>query len=160
MSTELEFKEMVKSHLEKLSDDLEIVLKKLINHGYPEEVDSISFEVFSDGFTDGFPVQAYFMDSDNSEHFIYVNGEAEYPSPVGPGLLEIDNVYPYELEEKFTEKDDELNFWEIASENFVEWFSECWSAAGGGKFGLKANIGSHDGDKEFDLINRQWVEQL
>ena len=122
MSIEQEFREKVAGCLNALSVDIEPVLKALIEYEYPKEVVSLEFEVFVDGFTQEFPVRAFFMDSDNSEYFVYVNGKAEYPSPVDPGLLKIDHVYPYELEEEYTTKDDTLDPWSIATNELVEWF--------------------------------------
>jgi hypothetical protein len=159
MSIEQEFKEQVIEHLEKLSDHLKPVLKELIEYDYPDEVDTLAFEIFVDGFSSEFPVRAFFMDKDNSEHFIYIDGKAEYPSPVDPDLLKIDQVYPYELEEEYTNKDESLDPWQIATNELIEWFSKCWQAAGGKTFKLKANIAPHDSNHEFDLVEGKWQER-
>jgi hypothetical protein len=159
MSIEQEFKEQVIEHLEKLSDHLKPVLKELIEYDYPDEVDTLAFEIFVDGFSSEFPVRAFFMDKDNSEHFIYIDGKAEYPSPVDPDLLKIDQVYPYELEEEYTNKDESLDPWQIATNELIEWFSKCWQAAGGKAFKLKANIAPHDSNHEFDLVEGKWQER-
>lgn len=63
------------------------------------------------------------MDSNNSEHFVYVNGEAQYPSPVEPELLEIEYVYPYEFEEKYINEDEDFDPWSIAIDELIQWFS-------------------------------------
>jgi hypothetical protein len=159
MSIEQEFKEQVAAHLDKLSTDLEHVLNKLIDFEYPSEVVSLEFEIFVDGFTQEFPVRAFFMDKDNSEHFVYIDGKAEYPSPVDPGLLDIDGVYPEELEEEYTSKDDSLDPWDIATKEIVQWFSNRWLSSGGAKFKLKANIAPHDSNHEFNLIKSEWQER-
>lgn len=159
MSIEQEFKEQVIEHLEKLSDHLKPVLKELIEYDYPDEVDTLAFEIFVDGFSSEFPVRAFFMDKDNSEHFIYIDGKAEYPSPVDPDLLKIDQVYPYELEEEYTNKDESLDPWQIATSELIEWFSKCWQVAGGKAFKLKANIALHDSNREFDLVEGKWQER-
>jgi hypothetical protein len=159
MSIEQEFKEQVIEHLEKLSDHLKPVLKELIEYDYPDEVDTLAFEIFVDGFSSEFPVRAFFMDKDNSEHFIYIDGKAEYPSPVDPDLLKIDQVYPYELEEEYTNKDESLDPWQIATNELIEWFSKCWQAAGGKTFKLKANIAPHDSNHAFDLVEGKWQER-
>ncbi|MBU2714424.1 hypothetical protein [Zooshikella harenae] len=159
MSIEEEFKGKVAEHLDRLSADLTPVLKKLIEYGYPKEVDMLAFEIFIDGFSSGFPVRAFFMDEDNSEHFVYIDGKAEYPSPVDPDLLKIDHVYPYELEEEYTNRDESLDPWHIATNELIEWFSKCWLAAGGKSFKLKANIAPHDSNHEFDLKESKWVER-
>jgi len=159
MSIKQEFKEKVSEYLEKLSNDLYPILKELIEYNYPDEVTTLAFEIFVDGFSSGFPVRAFFMDKDKSEHFIYIDGKAEYPSPVDPGLLEIDYVYPYELEEEYTNKDESLDPWHIATNELIEWFSKCWLASGGQTFNIKANIAPHDSNHEFNLVESKWQER-
>ena len=159
MSIEKEFKEKISSCLDLLSEPLRPILRELIDYDYPEEVAALEFEVFVDGFSSGFPVRAFFMDKDNSEHFIYVGGKARYPSPVDPGLLKIEYVYPYELEEEFTNKDDSLDPWHIATNELIEWFAKCWQAEGGNTFKLKANIAPHDSYNEFNLIEGKWQDR-
>lgn len=159
MSIEQEFKEKVIAHLEDLSEMLKPILKALIEYDYPKEVDTLAFEIFDDGFSSGFPVHVFFMDKNNSEHFIYVDGKAEYPSPVDPDLLNIEYVYPYELEEEYTSKDELFDPWHIATNEMIEWFSECWRSAGGQTFKLKANIAPHDSIHEFNLVESKWQER-
>lgn len=156
MTKEQEFRSGVRSLLENLDQDIEPVLVKLIAHSYPQEVVSIDFEIFTDGFTQEFPVRAFFMDSSNSEFFVYVNGKAEYPSPVDPGLLNIPHVYPEEFEDAFTESDGEFDPWHHATEVLIDWFSEQWLKAGGSTFRLKATIAPHDSAHEFNLNTSEW----
>ena len=156
MNVDQAFREKVTYHLSRLTDDIKPVLKALIDHDYPKDVVSLAFEVFVDGFTEEFPVRVFFMDAENSEHFVYVDGKAEYPSPVDPGLLNIDHVYPPELEEEYTNKSDTLDPWWIATEALIEWFSKCWLAAGGGTFKLKATIAPHDSNNAFNLVENRW----
>ena len=66
------------------------------------------------------------MDSNNSEHFVYVNDWAQYPSPVELELLEIEYVYPYELEEKYINEDEGFDPWGIAIDELIQWFLERW----------------------------------
>ena len=99
------------------------------------------------------------MDSDNSEHFVYVNGEAQYPSPVEPELLEIDHVYPYDFEEKYINEDEDFDLWSIATDELIQWFSECWKEMGGDSFQLKANIAPHDNDQAYNLVESKWEER-
>jgi hypothetical protein len=159
MNIEQEFREKVQEHLDKLILDIKPVLKELIEYNYPKEVVSLKFEIFANGFTQGFPVRAFFMDSNDSEHFVYVNGEAQYPSPVDPELLDIEYVYPYELEEKYINQDEDFNPWSIAIDELIQWFSECWKEMGGESFKLKANIAPHDNDQAYNLIESKWEER-
>lgn len=159
MSIEQAFKQQVMAHLEALSDDLKPILKELIEYEYPCEVDTVAFEIFSDGFSSGFPVRAFFLDEDNDEYFIRIDGNAEYPSPVDPGLLEITGVYPRELEETYTAMDETLDPWDIAIEALVEWFSLCWQESGGCRFKRKANIAPHDSYHEFNLLSGKWQDR-
>lgn len=156
MSIEQEFREKVANYLNRLSADIKPVLETLIEYEYPEEVVSLEFEVFADGFTQEFPVRAFFMDSNNSEHFVVVDGKAEYPSPVDPDLLRIDYVYPYEFENEYIEKDSTFDPWSIATNELIEWFSKCWLAAGGEDFKLNSSIAAHDSHHVFNLKESRW----
>ena len=104
-------------------------------------------------------MMTFFMDESNSEHFVYVDGQAQYPSPVDPDLLEIDYVYPYELEEEYTSKDDELDSYSIATEELIKWFSRCWNEVGGESFKLKANVAPHDDNNAYNLVEGKWQER-
>lgn len=159
MNIEQEFSEKVQEHLQGLTTSIKPILKELIEYNYPKEVVSLEFEIFADGFTQGFPVRAFFMDSNDSEHFVYVNGEAQYPSPVEPELLEIEYVYPYELEEKYINQNEDFDPWSIAIDELIQWFSECWKEMGGESFKLKASIAPHDDDQVYNLIESKWKER-
>jgi len=159
MSFEQEFTEKVGGYLGKLTDELQPILKQLIEYDYPQEVVTLAFEVFVDSFSSQFPVRVYFMDKDNAEYFIDLDGKAAYPSPVNPGLLEIDHVYPDEFEEEYIEKDEDLDPWQLATNELIKWFSKCWITAGGQRFKLNANIAPHDSHYEFNLVDSQWQER-
>lgn len=158
MSIEKEFRSAVRGHLERLNAQLIPVLKQLISHEYPDEVFAICFEIFPDSFSSGFPIRAFFMDEDNSEYFIEIAGEAEYPCPVDPGLLEIDEVYPEELEATLEASAEELDPWAIASHEAALWFLERWRQAGGNAFPLEATIAEHDSSEELNLKTGEWQE--
>ena len=155
-SAEQTFRHAVRDGLGKLDSHVEGVLCSLIKHQYPSEVFALSFEVFSDGFTSGFPVRAFFMDRSNTEHFIWESGQAKYPSPVDPGLLEIDHVYAQELEEELEERSPESDPWAIASEELIQWFAKHWQRFGGASFPLVATISPHDSSEEFNLKSGYW----
>ena len=159
MNIEQEFSAKVQEHLQALTASINPVLKELIEYNYPKEVVSLEFEIFADGFTQGFPVRAFFMNANDSEHFVYVNGEAQYPSPVEPELLEIEHVYPYELEEKYINQDEDFDPWSIAIDKLIQWFSECWREMGGELFQLKANIAPHDNNQAYNLVESEWEER-
>lgn len=150
MSFEQEFTEKVVGYLAKLTDELQPILKQLIEHDYPQEVVTLAFEVFVDSFSSQFPVRVFFID---------IDGKVAYPSPVNPNLLDIDHVYPDEFEEEYIEKDEDLDPWHIATNALIEWFSQCWIAEGGQNFKLKANIAPHDSHYEFNLVESQWQER-
>lgn len=156
MSIESKFRSEVRTHLENLTNDLVPVLSQLVSHDYPKEVAAISFEVFYDGFTSGFPVRAFFVDEDNSEFFLFNGDQAEYPSPVDPGLLEISGVYPDTLDDKYAD-DEELDTYTLASLELIDWFSGCWNAAGGKTFPRVALISIHDDTQVFDLKSEVWL---
>ena len=156
MSLEQKFRPIVREGLAKLDCQIAGVLASLIAHPYPPEVFALSFEVFSDGFTSGFPVRAFFMDRSNKEHFVWENGQAQYPSPVDPGLLETDHIYADELEEELDGVAPEFDHWAIASEELIHWFASHRRRAGGSTFPLVATIAVHDSSGEFDLKSGLW----
>lgn len=150
------FRSKVQSHLAVLDQKLVDVLRALIEHRYPPEVFAISFEVFSDGFTSQFPARAFFVDRNNTEFFLYTDGTAQYPSPVPPELLEIEGIYPNEMEESLEALDPSADAWQIATQEFITWFAKCWRIAGGASFPLVATIASHDSAQEFNLVQDRW----
>jgi hypothetical protein len=155
-SPELTFRKSVQRSLAKLDPQITSALLSLIKHPYPPEVFALSFEVFSDGFTSGFPVRVFFMDRSNTEHFVVEDGVANYPSPIDPGLIEIECVYPEKLEEALEKKAPELDIWEVATEELINWFAGHWNRSGGAKFPLAATIACHDSSKEFNLKSGLW----
>ena len=159
MSTPLEqeFRARVRQHLELLTTSLTVALRALIGHRYPEEVVEISFEIFRDGFVAGFPVRAFFMDRDNCEFFLKVDGKAAYPSPIDPGLLDIERVYSRAFLKEFEAVEDDMT---ISGDELLPWFAECWKAAGGASFGRRATISCHDDIREFNLMTGQWQESF
>ena len=150
------FRVRVREHLNTLEPGLVAVLASLIWHKYPKEVAVLDFEVFSDGFTSGFPARAFFMDKSNSEFFLRVNGKAQYPSPVDPGLLSVPEVYPQALEDVLVAESPESDPWHLATSEFIDWFRQCWVKAGGKDFRLMATIAHHDSSQELNLKTGQW----
>lgn len=143
-----EWKSFVADRLEPLTPKVCEALQALISQPYPPEVSSLDFELFPDGFTDGFPARVFFMDANNCEFFVSVEGHPRYPSDVDPGLVEIDHVYSVEEEEAFLARpgcdaiEDEL--WDLSTETFMNWFARCWLEVGGQGFRLNASIMVHD----------------
>lgn len=155
-SAENQFAEILRTHLSQLEPALVSALKKLIEYQYPEELFALDVEIFSDSFTSQFPARAFFVDRKNCEYFVYENGVAKYPSPIDPEFLDIECVYPEEIEEQFVSLDPELDPWSIATSEFISWFSACWNKAGGATFPLVATIAHHDSTSEFNLLTGQW----
>lgn len=156
---ETAFREHVRGRLAGLESALVPVLAQLVVHEYPSEVVAVDFEIFSDGFTSRFPVRAFFMDEMNCEHFVYVDGEASYPSPVDPGLLEIDGVYSESVEEKLFGDNPDVDPWSLATTELSQWFLACWINAGGKHFKLAATIAHHDSSKELNLKTGEWQDR-
>jgi hypothetical protein len=152
LPAEQTFQHQVRACLAPHRVQLSEVLGRLIQHRYPAEVAAIDFEVFSDGFTTGFPVRAFFLDRYNTEFFQFIDGKAVYPCPIDPGLLDIDSVYPEELEDELTSASPESDPWHLATEELFKWFRSCWLSAGGNKFGLYATIAHHDSSQELNLL--------
>ena len=156
MNLESKFRAGVKEHLVPLAGSITQILKKMIDYKYPNEVVSIEFQVFTDGFTQSFPVRAFFLNSNNCEHFEYIKGKATYPSPVDPGLLEIPYVFTSDFEKIFIDQDEDLDTYTLAGLELASWFYVCWENAGGRTFGINASITLHDYDKCLNLKTRKW----
>jgi len=146
------FQQQVRTCLEALSARLVPVLAELIHHNYPREVVALDFEIFSDGFTSQFPVRAFFLDANHTEYFLFVDGQATYPSPVDPGLLDVEGIYPQELEDELVAASPESDPWDLATVEFLSWFQSCWNQAGGNEFPLAATLAHHDSTKKINLL--------
>ena len=59
MNIDQDFSEKVQKYLHGLTTSIKPVLKTLIEYSYPKEVASLEFEIFADGFTQGFPVRTF-----------------------------------------------------------------------------------------------------
>ena len=152
------FKFAIRTGLRAHQDSLIAVLQQLVKQPYPPEVVAISFEVFPDSWSQGFPVRAFFLDESNNEHFVFVEGEANYPSAVDPGLLTVPYIITPEAEESFHRRSPELDRFTLGAEEFILWFADCWIQAGGLEFALSATIADH-GDQEFNLLTSKWQER-
>ncbi|PWF45384.1 hypothetical protein C7C56_017975 [Massilia glaciei] len=150
-AVEDEFKLAFRNGLAGLEQPLIGVLRQLATHNYPSEVVAIDFEVFSDSWSDGFPVRAFFMDATNCEHFVYVDGSAEYPSPVDPGLL-TEAIISDDVEWSLLERAPEMDAGALGEAELFPWFIACWQKAAGGGFLKRATLALHDDAREFDLI--------
>lgn len=142
MTTDAEFSAFVLSKLHPFTSPLVKVLAQLLRDELPQEVASIHFEVFPDGFTSGFPVRAFFLDQYNTEFFRKQNGEAHYPTSIDPGLLVIPHVYERKAERQF--EGDDRDVFTLAGNALIPWFRRCWLEAGGADFPRLATIGLHD----------------
>ncbi|MGD0383912.1 MAG: hypothetical protein ABSA77_10345 [Thermoguttaceae bacterium] len=152
------FQDGVLSYLEPLTEKLINVLHRLIEYPFVPEVSCLAFEVFYDSFSEFFPIRVFFLDEFNNEYFIHVNGQAEYPCDVNPGLLDIPSVYPHEFIKQFCAEDPNIDYFTLSSKALIPWFSKCWHIAGGGNFQRKAIIRIHDGSQYFDLIEQIWKD--
>ena len=145
-----------------LSADLTGVLRRLIGHDYPPAVAFVEFQVFPgpSEFTEMFPVRAFFLDEENTEHFEYVHGKATYPTCVDPGLLDIRGVVPRETWHAWESRDANIDSHTVAAEAVVPWFASCWKAAGGAGFPLPAFVCLHDDPWTFDLRASRWLDAV
>jgi len=148
---EAEFQRCVERRLARHDAALVEVLAVVVAHDYPPEVAGVSFEVFSDGFLDHFPVHMYLMAEDDD----WLD-EGSFPPPVAPGLLELDGVYGPELPQTLHASSPESDDWALATETMIRWFAERWRAAGGAQFDRRAWIQHHDDGTRFDLVAGKW----
>ena len=147
---------MVQGRLEPHREALISQLRALTTHSYPVEVETVHFEVFA-GIFDGFPVRAFFLDSGNTEFFVYEDGEARYPCPVDPGLIATSPLLLPSEEDQLFQQDPELDYCTVTAEAVIPWFAGCWEAAGGSSFPRSATIGIHDDGRVLDLRSGQWL---
>ncbi len=143
-----EWKHFLAEKLNSRTPALVDVLGQLVRQPYPVEVTSLDFELFEDGFTDGFPARAFFMDADNCEFFVERDGKFGYPGIVDPELLDIECIFSVEEEEAFLDTPGADEFqderWSLSAAIFIDWFEDCWRAAGGERFSRRATIMCHD----------------
>ena len=151
--TEQQFVEGVRQYLNALHTPLLAELRQLIALPLPDDLAVLSFEVFSDGFTDRFPVVAYPMDSEASQLNWPELGE-------GDELLKGAVTYPESFEESFKVRGRfPFDAWSLATHNaLIPWFAQVWLEAGGGAFPIPATIGHHDGAEEFNLQTGEWQD--
>jgi hypothetical protein len=154
-----EFRSKLLEGLHPLQTSLIVALKQIIDHPYPPEVFAVAFEVFPDTWSRGFPARAFFLDGSNNEHFIYVNGEATYPSPIDPGILDVPHIITSEYENSILDRDPTLDTFSVGADEFIAWFAVCWAKAGGTKFPLHATIADHDSERELNLRSGQWQDR-
>ena len=154
-----EFRSKLREGLRPLQDPLTTALQQLVEYEYPLEVVAIAFEVFPDTWSQGFPARAFFLDESNNEHFIFINGEVQYPSPIDPGMLDVAGIVTAEYENNLRVRDPNLDTFSIGAEEFIAWFAVCWQKAVGTEFQLRATIADHDSDRELDLRTGRWQDR-
>jgi len=150
----------VRRAFEPLTSALTAALERVVVQRYPQEVATVEFEVFADpsSFTCGFPVRAFFMDADNNEHFVTVNGRAEYPVDFDPDLLDIPRAVTRETWASWGRSYPDLDWYSVAAEGVVLWFAACWRAARGERCQRPAFISLHDDVWQFDLKRGRWCD--
>ncbi|RZG46601.1 hypothetical protein [Acinetobacter wuhouensis] len=152
MNQNQDVQSQILNHLKTFDGLLVPVLVQLIQQRYPLEVKTLAFEIFSEQFTEQFPIRVFFLDENHSEHFVLVNGEARYPSVIDPNLILIDGVYPQSFETEYLAQG--IDIWSVASQVCMQWFIEHWNNVGGANFALHATIAQHDSSEQFDLIEQ------
>ncbi len=156
LTIENEFRTKLRDGLRRIEAALIEALKQIIDYKYPPEVFAVCFEVFPDSWSNSFPVRTFFLDASNNEHFVYVDGEATYPSPIDPGLIEVSEILPYEFEISIRERDPGFDYFTASADEFIAWFAPCWNRAGGIDFPLLATVADHDSDRELNLKTGEW----
>ncbi len=100
----------------------------------------LSFDVYSEGFSTGFPVIWRLYAHDYTE------------MAKGPQLLQdISCLVPSEVIDAEAYRAADLDTWNIAFHSLVAWFGECWRQAGGLQFPYPVQIGHADDIEAIDL---------
>jgi hypothetical protein len=97
------------------------------------------------------------LDAEYTEVFLYEGGKAKYPSPVDPGLLDLEQVYSPELEQAMAANCPGCDYLTLAGMTLISWFGERWTEAGGLQFSRQAHIALHDDRESYDLVRQSWV---
>jgi hypothetical protein len=121
-------------------------LRPVIQAEQPPDTYLLDFEIHSDSFTDGFPIVWDPMDRDLTQ----LEGRTDL-------LSDIPFTVPSEILDSEVYEAAGINTWQIASQELVPWFGECWHNAGGLQCKYPAYICHHDDIESFDLRQLKWV---
>ncbi len=156
----MSFREEVRNYLDDYNNLLEPVLEELISFSYPNDFHGLDFEISMGGFTQGFPVSVYFMEDACNELIFNDPKDKNLLPSTKLNLIEIPHVYPYELVEKYINKNPELNPWGESATELIEWFSILWGNVGGHNFKHNAYIAPHDSVSGLNLVSSAWEDRL
>ncbi len=130
-------------HLERRTSSLVSALRAIIDIEQPQGTHLFRFEYDSPHFADTFPVM--FCRLNSSGHAVEIRKLLpDLPFAIAPEVI-YDSRY----------ESAGLDTWALASEAFVYWFADCWTAAGGHHSRWPGYIAHHDSIYSFDLTTRR-----
>lgn len=138
-----------RGHIERFAAPLVAALRRLMSTPVPPVVKVLAFEMQAD-WRD-FPVYAFAMDDESPDEVYF---EPPFCGDVLPGAGEL--VPRGAIDQDGYEAAGVATF-ESGARVLAEWFGECWHAAGGAGFPIRAVINLHDTSRYYDLKARRWV---
>lgn len=147
-----DYKTFVRQWLERLSPPVIAQLKTLKSCRFHPRVGKLKVIVFPAGLAGRLPVKTFLVDGCNNQ---VLHGNGTFPM----GLVEdVEHVVPPD-EAEVTARCNEagVETVEVELQTLIEWFADCWVAAGGSDFPLPAYIGVRGDIESFDLKRRQWA---
>jgi len=139
----------IQQHLDEYTDRLTSELSRFVLTLRHSDAYLLSFDIYSEGFSTGFPVVWRLYSRDYTEL-------AE-----GPQLLQdIPFLVPSEVIDAEEYEAAEIDTWSVAFDALIAWFGGCWRDAGGLSFPYPAQIGHADDIEAIDLENNDHVRKM
>jgi len=150
----------IKANLAKQSDLLVSNLKNIVAYNFSPNIDLLDFSAFIEPTRFEFSIMMFTMDQDANEVF-YEGSDKTIFAGSAEVLPEVEY---YQLTD--SQLEDFFNFYEQNEETimpeeqkaFTNWFSTCWTKAGGQALQLPSYFVFHDDYKSFDLKGNQWID--
>lgn len=142
----VEYRQIVQSRLDALTDQLVSELAVIAQAQQPEETYLLNFEVHTDGFAEGFPVcwEPLSAEMDQLKARIDL-------------LPLLTQTLPGEIVNEGIHSEVGINTWDTAFQMLVVWFGKCWHEAGGTECAYPAYICQHDDIESYDLRLLKWI---
>jgi glutamate/tyrosine decarboxylase-like PLP-dependent enzyme len=159
LSLKAEWQMLVERYFDKLREPLVAELKAIMARPYHPDVAIIDFEVsYPYGVGADLGVKLYTLGRDGwlvcAEDGEGFSGSQALLEPIRE-VIPADAMTP----ERFQALNDALeDTYEVTGKYLIDWFADCWLAAGGADCPLPAFVGFADDEESLDLKRQRWVE--